>query len=193
MRSSTGAGIIAPTVQPDGQVRVKMGQARLGGSGIIGYEGRAPSARRWAAALEAGGREFEFTFVDMGNPHCVIETDDPGSGRSGRCSGRPSRIIEVFPNRTNVEFMKVIGPSEVSMRVWERGVGETSACGTGACAVAVAACRTRGVRSPVTVHLPGGDLLDRGRSEHGRDHDRPGREVYSGAFSEEFINRLKEL
>ncbi|MHB1325068.1 MAG: diaminopimelate epimerase [Thermoleophilia bacterium] len=188
----TSAGIIAPTVEPDGMVRVKMGTARLGSGSIVGYDGESAESEAVGRRLEAEGCEFEFTFVDMGNPHCVIETADLDA-IDLETVGPAIENLELFPNRTNVEFMKIVGPSDVAMRVWERGVGETSACGTGACAVAVAAYRTRGIKSPITVHLPGGDLLIEVDLKLDVIMTGPAREVYSGTLSEEFINRLKEL
>lgn len=188
----TGAGMIAPSVAPDGQVRVRMGVARLGGSGIVGFAGVDAGSEAICKTLQACGREFEFTFVDMGNPHCVIEVDDLADIDLEHV-GSAIENHELFPGRANVEFMKVLGPSEVAMRVWERGVGETNACGTGACAVAVAACRTHGAMSPITVHLPGGDLLVEVDLKMNVIMTGPAEEVYSGTMSEELINRIKEL
>lgn len=186
----TDAGVMAPEVLTDGLVKVFMGKARLGGSGVIGYDSATGEAETLSASLECEAGSFEFTFVNMGNPHCVIETDD----LEGLELGRIGPLIEThsfFPNRTNVEFMTVIGPSEVSMRVWERGVGETNACGTGACAVAVAAARLKGVKSPTTVHLPGGDLLIEVGPNLEVNMTGPAEEVYSGAMAEQFVNFLK--
>ncbi|MHB1413606.1 MAG: diaminopimelate epimerase [Thermoleophilia bacterium] len=188
----TGAGIIAPDVLADGSVRVFMGRARLGGAGILGYEGVRGESEAIGVTLEAAGSGHEFTFVSMGNPHCVIEVDRLDDLDLPLLGGAIENHF-LFPERTNVEFMRVMGQGEVAMRVWERGVGETNACGTGACAVAVAAIRTRGLNSPVTVHLPGGDLV----IEVGEDMEvhmtGPAEEIYSGSLSETFINRIKEL
>lgn len=188
----TDAGIIKPTVKPDGQVKVHMGTARLGGAGITGFEGIRAESEAMGQRLKAAGKEFEFTYVDMGNPHCVIETrslEDVDLATVGPAIEHH----ELFPNRTNVEFMKVMGPVEVGMRVWERGVGETRACGTGACAVAVAAYRTKGIRSPMAVHLPGGDLQVEVDPEMSVVMTGPAQEVYSGTVSEDFIKRIREL
>ncbi|MFA5808774.1 MAG: diaminopimelate epimerase [Thermoleophilia bacterium] len=188
----TDAGIIAPVLLSDGQVRVDMGRARLGGRGIVGFEGVDAESEAIGQKLTVMGEEFEFTFVDMGNPHCVIETGDL-EDLSLWMIGPAIERHELFPNRTNVEFMKVTGSSEVEMRVWERGVGETNACGTGACAVAVAALRTRGVKSPITVNLPGGSLLIEVDLELNVIMTGPAEEVYSGTISDEFIKQIKEL
>ena len=97
------------------------------------------------------------TAVSMGNPHCVIFVEDP-ERFPVTTIGPVIETLPVFPRRTNVEFVKVLSRTEVAQRTWERGSGETFACGTGACGVVVAA-RLNGLVDPrVTVHLKGGDL-----------------------------------
>lgn len=188
----TDAGIIPVNVKRDGMITVNMGTARLGGPGIKGYDGVPGESEAVGAWLEAGMNEYQFTFVDMGNPHCVIESDDPAN-LDIRLLGPEIENHALFPNRTNVEFMHVLGPSEVEMRVWERGVGETSACGTGACAVAVAARRTQQMESPITVHLPGGDLSVEVDEEMNVVMTGPAQEIYSGTISDDLVKRIKEL
>lgn len=192
MLVETEAGLIRPKVRDDGLVEVNMGRARLGGDGISGFDGESGGGEAVGQKLEINGSEFEFTFVSMGNPHCIIETGDPGEVEL-ESLGPAIERHQLFPNRTNVEFMKVTGPQEVEMRVWERGVGETSACGTGACAVAVAACRTRGVVSPVTVRLPGGKLEIAVSPEMEVTMTGPAEEIYSGTMSETFAKLIREL
>ncbi len=95
--------------------------------------------------------------VNVGNPHVVFFVDDA----AGIDLARLGPIIEhdpLFPERINVNVATITGPSSLQLRVWERGAGLTRACGTGACATAVAAIRSKRVTSPVTVSLPGGDL-----------------------------------
>ena len=108
--------------------------------------------------LTVEGKLFRITAVSMGNPHAVIYaddlTDDLVLGTGPAIEHHP-----FFPKRTNVEFVKVLSPSEIRMRVWERGCGETLACGTGACAAAVSGIINRLNGSAVTVHLSGGDLF----------------------------------
>jgi diaminopimelate epimerase len=108
--------------------------------------------------LKIEDREFKITCVSMGNPHAVIFVEDllrfPVSFYGPLVENHP-----IFPKRTNVEFIEVINPQEVKMRVWERGSGETMACGTGASAVAVATNIKGLTNRAVTVHLVGGDLL----------------------------------
>lgn len=103
------------------------------------------------------GREYRMTCVSMGNPHAVLFLEDL-EGLAIETLGSALENHELFPNRTNVEFVKVIDKSTIEMRVWERGAGETLACGTGACA-AVAACIANNLtKEQVTVKLAGGEL-----------------------------------
>ena len=95
--------------------------------------------------------------LSMGNPHCVLFVDDAAAAPVSRL-GPLLEVSEPFPNRTNVEFVQVLGEHRVSLRVWERGVGETQACGTGACAAVVAAIHSGRCESPVEVYLTGGVL-----------------------------------
>ena len=93
----------------------------------------------------------------MGNPHLVLFVDDPATARVTQ-HGPHLEHDPRFPRRTNVEFVAVTAPDEVTMRVWERGVGETLSCGTGACAAAAVAHRRGLVGDHVVVHVPGGEL-----------------------------------
>ena len=93
----------------------------------------------------------------MGNPHCVVFLDDVASVPLATLGPRFEHH-PFFPRRVNTEFIRVAGPGDLEMRVWERGAGETLACGTGACAAAVAAARTGRTGRHVVVALPGGSL-----------------------------------
>lgn len=108
--------------------------------------------------FDFGFGKYNINVVSMGNPHCVIFSDDISSVDLGEVGPRIERH-PLFPNRVNVEFVKVLNADEISMRVWERGSGETMACGTGACASVVSAV-VNGLVKPgrVRVHLLGGDL-----------------------------------
>lgn len=103
------------------------------------------------------GNVWRVTCVSMGNPHAVIFVDDV-EGLDLPAIGPEMEKHAMFPERANIEFAQVTGPHEVQMRVWERGSGETLACGTGACACAVASVLTGKADRDVTVHLRGGDL-----------------------------------
>lgn len=103
------------------------------------------------------GTEFRITAVSMGNPHGVLFVDDLNA-IDVHGIGRQLETNALWPDRANIEFAQVQSPSEIAMRVWERGSGETMACGTGACATAVAAALTGRTGADVTVHLRGGNL-----------------------------------
>ena len=120
-----------------------------------------------AEPIEVAGQRFEMTCVSMGNPHAVVFVKDT-AGFPVEEVGRPFEFHPAFPERVNAEFVQVLGRDEVNMRVWERGTGETLACGTGACATAVA-CALNGLTDDeVTVHLLGGDLRIRWDRERNR-------------------------
>ena len=107
--------------------------------------------------LQVDGKTFRMTCVSMGNPHAVIYVDDV-QGMDLEKTGPSFENHERFPNRINTEFAHVLDRNTVEMRVWERGSGETLACGTGACAVAVASILNGYTDDQVTVRLLGGDL-----------------------------------
>lgn len=100
---------------------------------------------------------LQVTCLSVGNPHCVIFVEDTESV-AVRKVGPIIEKLPVFPEKINVEFVQVLGPREIRVRVWERGVGETLACGTGACASVVASFRNNLTARKATVHLKGGDL-----------------------------------
>ena len=109
------------------------------------------------ASLATALGDITVTLVRMGNPHAVIWVDDVDEAPV-ETLGPEVEVHDRFPHHTNVEFVQVLTPDRVRMRVWERGVGETLACGTGACAVTVAAALTDRTGRSVTVELPGGEL-----------------------------------
>jgi diaminopimelate epimerase len=184
----TLAGAIRPSIQRDGAVRVDMGIARFVGRNIAPQ----PTGDDVVdSTLSAGGQEYRFTFVDVGNPHCVIVVDDPASFDVAGVGSLIERH-PLFPNRVNVEFIRMLPDGSVQMRVWERGVGETQACGTGATAVGAACVRLGLATNPVLVHLLGGDLTI--EVEAG-DPFRvfmtgPAAEVFAGRFSADLVRRL---
>lgn len=136
-------------------VRVDMGEPILKPELIPVFAEAEPVI---GAKLKVEGQEFEFTAVSMGNPHCVIFIEDYEKLDFERL-GPAIEKHPLFPRKTNVEFIRVDSRTELTMRVWERGAGPTLACGTGACASAVAAVLNGKTARKVTVHLPGGDLL----------------------------------
>ena len=108
------------------------------------------------------GKEYKLTAVSMGNPHAVCFVDDVDSLDLEKI-GPDFENLSIFPERVNTEFVKVIDDKTLQMRVWERGSGETFACGTGTCATVVAACLNGICKkdTDVTVHLIGGNLIIR--------------------------------
>ncbi len=160
--AETDAGLKTIDLVVDGNravaARIDMGPPRLERAEIpmTGAAGRVVAEH---LAVEAGGRTHDLvvTCVSMGNPHCVTFVDDPDR-YPVEIVGPAVENHARFPRRTNAEFVTVVSPREIVQRTWERGSGETFACGTGACAVAVAA-RLNGLSGPdVTIHLRGGDL-----------------------------------
>lgn len=107
--------------------------------------------------LNVSGKEYSVTCVSMGNPHAVVFVEDTASLALDKI-GPHFEKHEVFPEQVNTEFVQVLNRKEVNMRVWERGSGETLACGTGACATAVACVLNDKTDDEITVHLLGGDL-----------------------------------
>jgi diaminopimelate epimerase len=107
--------------------------------------------------ISAGGREFEFTCVSMGNPHAVAFVDDVFNFDVEKY-GKEIEVNKAFPERTNTEFAEIISPDHAKMRVWERGAGETLACGTGTCATVVAGVLNGILERKTQVDLLGGTL-----------------------------------
>jgi diaminopimelate epimerase len=139
--------------------------------------------------LTSDGREFAFQFVQVGNPQVSIEVTDGLEELDLQRYGPGIEHSDLFPNRTNVSFWRRIGDAEIRARIFERGVGETMASGTGATGAAVAAS-LRGVDSPVTVVLDGGEIVvDVGEDMH-VDMTGWARPVYAGALSEDFLKEL---
>lgn len=116
-----------------------------------------PQVNASGVQLEAAGQQLSVHAVSLGNPHAVIFVSDVDAVDLARV-GRAVETHSLFPNQTNVEFVQVLDHSRLKVRVWERGVGATLACGTGACASAVAAANSGLVARSCTVSLPGGDL-----------------------------------
>jgi diaminopimelate epimerase len=107
--------------------------------------------------VQANGAKLDVTCLSVGNPHCVTFVEDVAPYPVTKL-GPEIENHELFPRRTNVEFVQVLNPRELQVRVWERGAGETLACGSGACASVIAAVRTERAERRATVHLLGGEL-----------------------------------
>ncbi len=158
MRIETLAGIVKPDlIVEDGRVtkvRVNMGRPRLQRNEIpmVGGEGRCINE-----PLEVGGETFRITAVSMGNPHVVIFVDDVETAAVAQL-GPQIENHPAFPERTNVHFVQVLSPGQAIQRTWERGSGETLACGTGAAATLVAGCLNEKLRAEAVVRVAGGTL-----------------------------------
>jgi diaminopimelate epimerase len=148
----TLAGIIRPELVDD-QVRVDMGEPVLEGEKIpVRAKGEVKDY-----PMDVQGKTHRVTCVSMGNPHCVVFMEGI-DGLDLESVGPQWEHHPFFPNRVNTEFVEVKNRAELQLRVWERGAGETLACGTGACASAVASFWTGRTERSVVVHLKGGDL-----------------------------------
>jgi diaminopimelate epimerase len=160
IRVETASGIIVPRLEDDGRVTVDMGPPRFEPADIP-FD--APE-RRLTYRLDVAGRALDISVLSMGNPHAVWIVEDVDAAPVAELGP----LIEChprFPERVNAGFMQVVGRDEIRLRVFERGSGETLACGTGACAAAVAGM-TRGLlEAAVTVHTRGGELSIRWAGE----------------------------
>jgi diaminopimelate epimerase len=149
-------GVLDARLQPDGDVAVAMGEPDFAPASLpFTTDGLASAGNLYS--VDVAGEAVELAVVSMGNPHAVIEV---AGGEVPRVEelGPLLESHERFPKRANIGFMQVISPEHISLRVFERGVGETSACGTGACAAVAVGHRAGKLSDDVTVQLPGGIL-----------------------------------
>ena len=179
-RIHTLAGVITPEMQGNGQVKVDMGMPELIAAKIPTNLGE-PEGKVINQSLEVAGKTWSVTCVSMGNPHCITFVD--------HVADIPLEIIgpkfehnEVFPERINTEFIEIVKPDYLKMRVWERGAGITLACGTGACATVVAGVLTNNSERNCTVELPGGCLQIEWSDEDNRVYmTGPTEKVFTGS------------
>ncbi len=180
----TGKGVLTLDLSTDsaGQVNmvsVDMGEPILKPSLIpIQWKGDDPVINQ---SIEVNGKTYQFTAVSMGNPHCVIFVDDADSFPVHEIGP----IIEnhpLFPKRVNVEFVSIKGKDHLYQRTWERGAGETLACGTGACAVMVAAVLNNKTGKKVEIDLKGGRLHIEWKENGNVIMTGPAKEVFSGTI-----------
>jgi diaminopimelate epimerase len=178
----TPAGQIRPRIISETSCALGMGRATTVSDS---FPSGGPAG---TGTLEAGGREWSFQHVSIGNPQCVVEVGDEVERLDLGAIGPEVERHELFPNRTNVSFVRVDGAT-VRARIFERGVGETLSSGTGASGAAVAAV-LRGSDSPITVRLDGGEL----EVEVGPELDvvltGPATPVFAGELSPELVDAL---
>ena len=180
---STAAGEVRPRITGARTCTVDMGRAKLTAPDFPsgGEDGRGN--------VEAAGRTLDFQFVSIGNPQVAIEVGEELEELDLPELGAPIERSELFPNRTNVSFWRREADDRIRARIFERGVGETMASGTGATGAAVAAV-LRGADSPVTVVLDGGELeVEVGEDMH-VDLTGWAVPVYRGTLSDEFVEEL---
>lgn len=155
LKIETGAGVLETSRQDEIFVKVQMGKPILEAEHVPvkGFE-RSPVVEQ---AIHLGEQSFPITAVSMGNPHCVLRVPSL-ENLNWQFWGQQLEKHPSFPARTNVEFVQVISPKVAKVNVWERGVGATLACGTGACAVLVAGVLGGWLDKEASIHLPGGAL-----------------------------------
>jgi diaminopimelate epimerase len=157
IRVATASGVIVPRVEPSGQVTVDMGAPRFAPREVP-FTGA--SEAHITESIDVDGTRVEVSVLSMGNPHAVQVVEDveraPVTTQGPRIERHP-----LFPRRVNAGSMQVVSRGHVRLRVWERGAGETLACGTGACAAVVAGIRRGLLDREVRVSTSGGDLLIR--------------------------------
>ena len=181
----TAAGEVRPRITGPTTCTVDMGRAKLASKD---YPGGADDG---LGELTAAGRELAFQHVSIGNPQCAIEVPDGLEDLDLSELGPPIENHDLFPNRTNVSFWRRESESAIRARIFERGVGETMSSGTGATGAAVAAV-LRGLDSPVTVHLDGGELeVDVGEDLH-VDLTGWAVPVYRGELADDFLEVLRD-
>ncbi|MFQ5665127.1 MAG: diaminopimelate epimerase [Candidatus Binatia bacterium] len=180
LRVETDAGIKRLVLRIRAQrvdaVTVNMGEPILDGPRIpVAAEERVVDT-----PLAIDGETYRITCLSMGNPHCVTFVSDVDALALAAIGPRFEHH-PFFPQRVNTEFVQVLGRHELRMRVWERGSGETAACGTGACAALVAGVLTEKAARRATIHLNGGDLdIEWNESDNCVHMTGPAQEVFSG-------------
>ncbi len=182
----TKAGIMKPTILHDSDdeflVRVDMGEPILAGKEIPVKIDKEPVV---AENIEVEGEKFQITCVSMGNPHCIIFVPDAEKAQVDTW-GPILEKWQLFPQKTNVEFVQVLSENKLRMRVWERGAGITMACGTGACASLTAAVLNKYVKrgAEVELQLDGGSLKITWAEDGHIYMTGPAKEVFKGCYED---------
>jgi diaminopimelate epimerase len=184
----TAAGPLSVTITSENSCKIELGRARLRSDDYPsgGEDGRG--------VLDAGGREWAFQHVQVGNPQAAIRVEDERGldALDLMAVGPHIEHHELFPNRTNVSWFAPLAPSKIRARIFERGVGETAASGTGATGAAVAYVLDGGA-SPVTVKLDGGELSVEVSDTLEISLAGPATPVFAGELAADFVKRLHGL
>ncbi|MDH5751168.1 MAG: diaminopimelate epimerase [Deltaproteobacteria bacterium] len=188
---ATRGGMVSAQVLDETGARIAVGMGRLSfQSAALPMTG--PSREVLGEKLSVGGGEWSINCVSVGNPHCVVLLE-PGQDPSESLARRIGPELEnhpLFPNRTNVQFLRVLDEHSIRIEIWERGAGYTQASGTSSCAAAGVAVRLGLCSSPVTVNMPGGSLeirFDDGFNTHMEGAVSP---VNAGRFHDEFLSGI---
>ena len=177
----TMRGIIVLNVLTDGQITVDMGKPHFAPEEIPFIPKNKADHDAKVHMLVVGMETIPVSLVNMGNPHAVMLVEDVAKAPV-QVLGEAIEKHPQFPQRVNVGFGQVISPSEINLRVFERGVGETQACGTGACAAVVAGISHGLLSETVLVHLPGGDLTIHWKEGESVLMTGPASEVFTGTL-----------
>jgi diaminopimelate epimerase len=180
----TRGGTVLCEVREGGRmVFVEMGRASFDSDAI---PVRGPRREVVGEVLPVDGNGLKITAVTVGNPHCVLHVDDPTPELARRLGPRIENH-EAFPNRTNVQFCKVLDPHRIRIEIWERGAGHTLASGSSACAAAAASVRRGFCNGDVTVVMPGGDLQIGVRHDFSLTMLGPASKVAEGQLADELL------
>jgi len=191
MRIETKGGMVEAVCHLAGgrvdQVTVEMGRATFRAPEI---PMNGPDREVVAVPLQVGDRFLTVTAVSVGNPHCVVFTDRLDDDEV-RQLGPRIETHAAFPNRTNVQFARVLARDRVEIRIWERGAGYTLASGSSSCAVAAAAVRNRLADGRIVIQSPGGELVVEVRDDWSIRLQGPVAEACEGALSRELVDALR--
>lgn len=180
----TKGGVVQCQVRDLGrQIFVEMGKASFDSEAIPML---GPKREVVGESIKAGDIDLRITGVSVGNPHCVVHADEP-TPEIARRLGPLLENHKLFPNRTNVQFVKVIGPHRIRIEIWERGAGYTLASGSSSCAAAAASVRLGHCKEHITVEMPGGTLEIEVRPDFSMTMIGPARKVANGVLSDELM------
>jgi diaminopimelate epimerase len=185
----TRGGLVTCWVRPDGLIQVDMGRVSFDAQRIpvLGYDGDVLEK-----SISLSGIEYQFCAATIGNPHCVVLLDEVTEELARRL-GPQIETDSRFPNRTNVQFLKVLGRNDIKIEIWERGAGYTLASGSSSSAAAAVAHRLGFCDRQITVHMPGGELQIQLSEDFAVKMTGPVVKVCEGIISNEaFSTRLPE-